>query len=165
MSGNGGFDLIRLLQSDLQDEEVRDQLSLELEKVFVNQFNVNIDEFGILHVDMRPYLRDVASSEVETRGLLRAVFGTDNIDTLAIFNVNDSQVRTNYNDQEIAKKMLDEGQSSVSVPLQETLDEAFRWYLNNKDTIDADINNSLSYSYTAIDKFTEGGGKISNLIS
>ena len=109
MSGNGGFDLIRLLQSDLQDEEVRDQLSLELEKVFVNQFNVNIDEFGILHVDMRPYLRDVASSEVETRGLLRAVFGTDNIDTLAIFNVNDSQVRTNYNDQEIAKKMLDEG--------------------------------------------------------
>ena len=70
-----------------------------------------------MHVDMKPYLREVASSEQETRGLIRSVFGTDDIDSIAIFNVNGNQVRTNYNDQEVAKLMLDEGRSSVSVPL------------------------------------------------
>ena len=47
---------------------------------------------------MKPYLRDVASSEEETRSLIRAVFGTEDIDSLAIFNINGDQVKTNYND-------------------------------------------------------------------
>ena len=88
MSGGGGFDLINLLQSDLEDKEVREQLATELESIFVNQLDVDIDENGILHVNMEQYLRDVASQEVESRDLILAIFGTDDIDDLAIFNVN-----------------------------------------------------------------------------
>ena len=35
----------------------------------------------------------------------------------------------------------------------------------NKDTINSDIQGTLSYSYKAIDEFSSGGGKVSNLIS
>ena len=43
ISGGGGFDLFKLIQEDLNDKQVRDRLSVELEKIFVNQFDVEID--------------------------------------------------------------------------------------------------------------------------
>ena len=60
MSGGGSFELLTLLQSDLEDKTVRDNLSIELERIFVNQFDVKIDQDGIMQVDMTGYLRDVA---------------------------------------------------------------------------------------------------------
>ena len=45
------------------------------------------------------------------------------------------------------------------------MDEAFNWYLENKNTIDADIDRSLSYTYKAIDEFNDGGGKIISFIA
>ena len=65
----------------------------------------------------------------------------------------------------MAKYMLDEGKSVYSAPLKQLIDEAFDYYLANKNTIDADIQGTLSYSYKAIDEFSNGGGKVSNLIS
>ena len=88
MSGGGGYDLLTLLQEDLEDKEVRERLSAELEKIFVNQFDVKIDEKGVLHIDMTAYLRDVAFNEVETRDAIKTVFGTNNLDDLAKIVVN-----------------------------------------------------------------------------
>ena len=165
LSGGSGFDLLKLFESDLEDPVARKKLSAELEKLFVNVLEIDIDESGIMHVDMSAYLRDVASEKESSRGVIRSIFGTDNISDLAIFNINGRQVKTNYSDQELAQYMLNEGKSTTSAPLKDLLNEVFDWYVENESEINSDIDKSLSYTYTAIDAFSDGGGKISNVIA
>ena len=53
---------MKLFESDLEDPLVRKKLAIELEKLFVNVLEIDIDESGMMHVDMSAYLRDVASN-------------------------------------------------------------------------------------------------------
>ena len=47
--------------------------------------------------------------------------------------------------------MIDNDQSIYSAPLKQILNEAFDYYIEHKDSIDSDVQGTLSYAYKAID--------------
>ena len=61
--------------------------------------------------------------------------------------------------------MLDNDKSIYSAPLKQILNEAFDYYLEHKDSIDSDVQGTLSYAYKAIDQFDDGGGKVSRYVA